>query len=152
MPKELAGLQAEEKQLIFDAIPLVTILIAGADGNIDAKETAWAKKLTKIRGYKETETLSSLYKIVGETLDDRLAYFIDQLPGGTKKRTADIITELTKLNDILPKIDSWYAKLFYEDLVSFAKHVAEASGGFMGMVTINSKESELIDLPMINKL
>jgi len=39
------GLNAEESELIIDAVPLVTILIAGADGNIDPEETAWSKKI-----------------------------------------------------------------------------------------------------------
>lgn len=152
MPTQLDGLQTEEKQLIFDAIPLVTILIAGSDGKIDTREVEWATKLTTIRGYKESAALSDLYKKVGETFEERLKELIEKLPGRTETRQQEISEELAKLNTVLPKIDSWYAKLYYESLLSLAKHVAEASGGILGFMTIDSKESDLIELAMINKL
>lgn len=57
MIKELEALKAEERELMMDAISLVTLLVAGADGKIDSRETEWATKITKIRGYKEKAEL-----------------------------------------------------------------------------------------------
>ena len=47
-----------------DAIGWITVLIAGADGNIDKEETAWAEKLTKIRSYAVSYTHLTLPTIL----------------------------------------------------------------------------------------
>lgn len=140
MIKELEALKAEERELMMDAISLVTLLVAGADGKIDSRETEWATKITKIRGYKEKAELKPFYREVGETFEERLQYYLDKLPEDETEMHQFISDKLAKLNDILPKIDSWYAQLYYESLLSFAKHVAESSGGIFGFMAIDAKE------------
>jgi hypothetical protein len=128
------------------------LLIAGADGKIDARETEWATKLAKIRGYKEKVELKPLYREVGENFEERLNYYLEKLPEDLSEMQRLISDKLSKLNNILPKIDSWYALLYYESLLSFAKHVAEASGGILGFMSIDAKEKVLIKLPMIDPI
>ncbi len=152
MVKELKVLTAEEREIVIDAVALVTLLIAGADGKIDAREKEWATKLAKIRGYKEKVELKPLYREVGENFQERLNYYLDKLPEDISEMQHLISDKLAKLNVILPKIDSWYAQLYYESLLSFAKHVAEASGGILGFMSIDAKEKELIKLPMIDPI
>ena len=38
MPREFSKLTESEKHHMIDAIPLITILVAGADGNMDDNE------------------------------------------------------------------------------------------------------------------
>ena len=151
MPKELASLQADEQQLMFDAIPYITILIAGADGDINLKETEWGEKITKIRSYSYDDKLVPYYKRVGEQYGQRLKELLAALPNDTQAREEAVSAELAKLNGILPKLDFFYASLYYESLVSFARHVAEAAGGILGIMSISSEERRLLDLPMIEE-
>ena len=44
-------LSESQFQVTKEAIVWITVLIAGADGNIEEEETKWAAKVTKIRGY-----------------------------------------------------------------------------------------------------
>ncbi len=152
MVKEIAVLTAEEREIVMDAVALVTLLVAGADGKIDARETEWASKLTKIRGYKEKVELKPLYREIGETFEDTLNDYLEKLPDDLTEMQRLISEKLAKLNTILPKIDSWYAQLYYESLLSFAKHVAEASGGILGFMSIDAKEKQIISLPMIDPI
>ncbi|KAA3621492.1 MAG: hypothetical protein DWQ02_27625 [Bacteroidetes bacterium] len=152
MVKEIEVLTAEEREIVMDAVALVTLLVAGADGKIDARETEWASKLTKIRGYKEKVELKPLYREIGETFEDKLNHYLEKLPEDLTEMQGLISEKLAKLNTILPKIDSWYAQLYYESLLSFAKHVAEASGGILGFMSIDAKEKEIISLPMIDPI
>lgn len=152
MIKELEALSAEDREVILDAIPLVTLLVAGADGKIDAREKEWAAKLTTIRGYKEKPELKLLYTEVGKTFTDKLDQYLEELPEDLETMQTVISDKLGKLNDVLPKIDSWYAQLYYESLLSFAKHVAEASGGILGFMSIGPKEKKIINLPMITPI
>jgi hypothetical protein len=150
MIKELESLNEEERKLVKDSIALVTLLVAGSDGKIDAKEMEWAGKLTQIRGYKEVVELKPLYREIGKNFEESVNNYLEELPDDLTEMQSVISDKLAQLNSILPKIDSWYAQLFYESLLSFAKHVAESSGGILGFMSINAKEQEIISLPMIS--
>ncbi len=143
--------EAEKKQLI-DAIAQITILIAGADGTIDTAETAWASKLTKIRSYATEEMLQDYYKIVGKTFNDDLNALILSLPKDTDERTKVLAGKLTLLNDPLCKLPNAIGATLYTSFISFAKHVAEASGGFLRMWSVSGEEKKLMSLPMIEPI
>ncbi|MEL7020925.1 MAG: hypothetical protein AAGK47_04915, partial [Bacteroidota bacterium] len=60
-----------------------------------------------------------------------------------------ISLELGKLNAILPKLHPGFAATYYESLVSYAHHIAKASGGFLGFMSIGPNEEKVVDLPML---
>ncbi|MEM6967296.1 MAG: hypothetical protein AAF573_21210, partial [Bacteroidota bacterium] len=74
------NLTAEETRAMVDAIPLITILIAGAHSNIDRREKTWALKLSRIRTYSNPEDLHEYYHYVGASFGDMLNNYIDKLP------------------------------------------------------------------------
>jgi len=152
MIAKFAGLTEAESTQMIDAIPLITILIAGADGDIDPTETEWAEKLTKIRQYDYDNELNDYYKKVGENYADRVTDLIAELPGDTDRRRNAISERLGALNDSLAKLDKDYAVSLIDSFKTFASHVAKASGGFLGFGSISNEEHKLIDLPMINTI
>ena len=152
MIPQFAGLNDTEQKLLKNAIPLITALIAGADGNIDSAEKEWAAKIMKIRGYQHPPALEGYYKLVGEEFATQLDELISTLPIGTNERVSMISDELAQLNDIFPKMDPLHAAHFYHSFVTFAEHVAKASGGILGFGAISRAESKYIELPMINKV
>ncbi len=145
-------LSESEMDLLTDSISYITILVAGADGNIDNKETEWATKLTKIRSYSSSEVLNPFYERVGSNFEERLDYLIDVLPKEVGSRNETISAELSKINAILPKLDDKLAYAMYDSLTTFAKHVAESSGGFFRFGSISKEEAALIDLPMLTPI
>lgn len=150
MIQEFSGLNQDEQQLLVDAIPLVTILIAGADGNIDSNEIAWAERLTEIRGYAHPGNLNAYYDLVGKDFSQRLEAMINNLPKDTAARQAEVSNRLAALNAVLPKLEFNFAHRLYNSLTSFAEHVAKSSGGFLGFSSVSQEEAELINLPMID--
>ncbi len=152
MIPQFAGLNDTEKKLLIDAIPMITALIAGADGNIDSEEKEWAAKIMKIRGYQHPPALEGYYALVGTEFSTRLDQLINTLPTGTEERNKMISDELAQLNDIFPKMDPLHAAFFYQSFVTFAEHVAKASGGFLGFGAISREEGKYVDLPMVNKI
>lgn len=149
----MKGITAEEYKSLKDSISLITVLIAGADGNIDSKEKSWAEKVTKIRSYTLPEGLRDFYLEVGEDFQERLDYFIDLYTGDIAWRNKQISDELAKLNDILPRIKNReLAIALYESLLGVAKHVARASGGFLSWGSISLREKRLLGLDMIKPL
>ncbi len=152
MTPQFESLSEDQKELMYDTIPLLTVYIAGADGNIDAEETAWAEKVTQIRSYSYHEDLRDYYAKVGDIYAAKLEHYIDLLPQDVARRTVAIEEKLGDLNAILAKLDVNFAARFYKSLLSFAKHVAKASGGFLGFGSINRAEEKLLGLNFLNPI
>lgn len=146
------NLTEEELTKMLNAIPLITILIAGADESIDHNEKRWAIKLANIRTYSNPAELHEYYSRVGASFNAQLNKHIDNLPSNTAARQQSISERLAELNDIFPKLDPYYGAKIYESCVSFAKHVANASGGFLGFGRISKAESEWMTLPMLEPI
>lgn len=145
----LKNLTAEEQQQMKDAIAYITILVAGADDNIDENELAAANKLAEIRSFSIHDELVPYYQEVKESLEEKLRALIQSLPNEVSARQEAISKELEKLNPILNKLSTHHGHVFYDNFVSFAKHVAKASGGIIGFMTVGPEEKKVIDLPMI---
>jgi hypothetical protein len=153
MLPELEVLTAEENETLKNAFPLVTLLIAGADGTIDADETGWATELTKIRGYDNPKMLQPFYDDLQKDFSQRLTSLMTTVSlDDTKKRNAAITTELTKLNAIFAKIDPAYAIGLRKDLLSFADQIARASGGILRFGSVSAAEKKLVGLTMIQPI
>lgn len=150
MLKYTNKLTESERQLLFDALPLITLLIGGADGLLDEKEKEWSERVAKIRSYANPPELQDYYEKAGNTFRERLDYYIDEMPDDTKKRTEQISKELKKLTAILKKLREDQAVQLLVSWRSYAKHVANASGGFMTYLREGPKEANYTDLPMID--
>lgn len=152
MIQHFENLTPEEFGSLKDALLRITILIAGADGTIDENETDWAEKLTEIRGYAHRENLRDFYDEVHLDFLPRLKQMIEALPADVEQRSQLLSDELAKLNEILPKLEHKIAYQLYQSLVSFASHIAKASGGFLRFMSISKAEEKWIALPMIHPI
>lgn len=144
--KYFSDLNESEVNLLLKAPALITILIAGADNDIDDKEKSLGEKLVNYRTFTSDTKLHEYYEEVNENFESQLSTMIDNWKPGSGK---EISNDLAGLNAILPKLDATYADLLKASWRSLAKKVAEADGGFVGFGSISKEESQLIDLSMI---
>jgi hypothetical protein len=152
MIEGFSNINEAQFEVTKDAIGWITALIAGADGNIDREETAWAEKLTKIRSYANPNRLTPFYKEVGIDFHDKLEALLSGLPIGQKEREEVLTAKLAQLNNVLPLLDPTTAYELYRSYLSFAKHVAKQTGGFLGFFSIDKEEESLIHLGMITPI
>lgn len=145
------ALLPEEYERLKEAIPLITVLVAGADNNIDTRERTWAEKLTNIRSYSLPELYRPYYEEIGRDFSDKLDALIEELPNEVEQRSMEISRRMAPLNDILEKIEPKVAAQLYSEWLSFAKHVARASGGFLKFWSISPEEKRWIGLPMLRE-
>lgn len=150
MYKSIDALSAEDRKVLYEAIPHVTLLVAGADGIIDNSELAASEKVAHVRSFEFHPEWLEFYEKVDKSLHERLLGLILELPRDTEERQAILVNRLSKVNDVLPKLDHRHAKHFYEGLLSLARHVAKASGGFIGWLSVGPTEAKVTDLPMID--
>ncbi|MEM6699795.1 MAG: hypothetical protein AAF599_15440 [Bacteroidota bacterium] len=152
MTSHFSELTEQEKQILFDAVPLITILIAGADDNIDEVEMKSAEKLAHIRTFDErSEEVKDYYEQIDGMVEDRINSYLTMLSKDRTERMNQVSAELAKLNPVLAKMDACYAAALYQSFLSFAKHIARASGGILRFLTIDPKEHKVVDLPMLEE-
>jgi len=152
MIPEFKLLTQEESKLMIDAIPLITVLVAGADGHIDRNEKNWELRIAKIRTFSNPNELHEYYFSVGKNYIERVNSYIDDFPVDTSMRSKLIYDQLQKLNHIFSKLDQSYASPLYKSFLSFAKHVAKSSGGILGIGRVSRKEKKWITLPMLHPI
>lgn len=145
------NLTETERNILFSAPALVAYLIGGADNKFDDKEVEAAKHVVRLRTETGDPILFDFFTIVNETFAAQLADLTSKYENlQASARTPILTEELSKLNEILIQIDSLYARALVKSLKSLAKEVAEASGGFFGMLDISYEEKHLLGLEMIN--
>lgn len=152
MTKYFDVLSENEYRELKDAMLVITALIAGADGEIDEKEKEWASKVANIRTYSGPEILKAYYRDATKDFDEKLYKLIIALPKDAEKSGKMLSEKLSEVNKILGKLDQTTGATFYESFVTFAEHIAKASGGFMRMWSVSKAEAKLVKLPMLNKI
>lgn len=142
----------QELHQLAEAIPYITILVAGADGDIDKEEKDWATKLTKIRSYATPEELNGFYDVVGESFAEKLEELINILPAELNARQDTINAKLTALNPIMAKMINPEGAALYKSYITFAEHVAKASGGFFRFFNVSAEERSVMGLEAIEPI
>ncbi len=151
MDSYLSNLNEEEKRSLIEAPALIAILVAGADNNIDDAEKDWAEKVTHFRSMKNDSILSGYYYEVDKVFLDTFNDYISSLPKDAVERNKHISSELKKLNEIFPKLESEFAKELYHSFLTYAEQIAKASGGVLGYASVSAEEKEWAQLNMISK-
>ena len=149
MIPQFENLSQEEEELMYSLPIYVSVLIAGADGKIDSTEIKKAVALAGLKKKKARKDLLEYYNHVNTDYEDKMKVTIANLPLGHKEREKLLIEDIKKANDVFQKIDKKFAIKLYASLKESAKHVAEASGGVFGYMSVGYEESRLIDLKMI---
>jgi len=145
-------LSSEELNTLSLAIPKIALLIAGADGNVDLAESEWASKLTEIRSYTGDDDMQIFYERVSVDFNEQFGNMLETYPADVNTREEILSSELAQINPILHKFDPEFGAILYKSLVSYANHVAKASGGLLTFGSISRAERKWVKLPMITPI
>jgi len=149
--KVFKKLRESEVEYMLDLPILISLLIAGVDKTYNKGELEQAKFFAKVRETHDREELEEYYHAVANNFDERLDFYMNKLDEDKEKREASLFKELSRLNHILPILDPKFQVELYASLKTYARHIAEASGGILGYFAITPDELKLIELPMIEK-
>ena len=148
MLPEFEDLDARQVDLMLKAPILVCMLIAGADGKIDAKEIKKAIAVAR-RKAKNDNTLWHYFSIASEDFEDKLRILLQYYPQAAGDRNEMLVAELGSLNQVLPRIQPSFQRQFYSLLKELALEVASSSGGVLGYHAIDKEEAKYVELDMI---
>ena len=146
------GLKKDEYQLLIEAVPMIAILIAGADNDIDLREKNLAEKIVKIRSYNNHFDLKPYYKDVDEQFKELFEKFLNDLPKNSDTRSRELTKRLSSVNDIFAKVSMRTANQLYTSFIAYAEQIARASGGILKLMSVSKEESMWIGLPMIDPI
>ena len=146
------NLTPSELQQLEEAVVQISILVAGADGSIDAEEVAWADKLAHIRGYSGEEWLQEFYDEVAANFKIRFNDLLKALPPDTALRQHCLTMEIAKVNPVLAKLDPKVAHKMYHSYQTLAMSIAKASGGILGFGSVSRAEEKVVHLSMITPI
>ena len=146
----ISKLHPEEQELIKKAPLLVSILVAGADGEVDSDEINKSVSLIHTKSFSETSDIRHLYREIDYEVEASLKSLLDELPADLVERENIITEQLIGLNAIVAKLEKQIAQDLYKSLRSFALRVAQTSGGILGLGQINYHEKEIIKLNMLH--
>lgn len=137
-------LSEDEQNILYKAPAVVTIMIAGADKDIDKKEEMRARKLVNYRTFTSDIFLHDYY----ETVNDLFEGHMNELMAAWSPETgAEAMSNaLSEVGTVMAKLPEDHAAHLKDSLKSLAKKVAEADGGFLHMGGISAEERQLLDL------
>lgn len=138
-----------EIELLLRAPLLTSILIAGADGNIDHKEMKQAIVQAQKTESRAQTNMKEFYKMASQDFEDKLKILIAGYPRDPESRNKLIVNELESLNAIFDKLPRTFATELYNSLCSLAQSVATSSGGVFGMNKVGEEEARWVKLPML---
>ena len=153
MIPQIEKLTEEESKLIYSGPILVTILIAGADDNIDKNEKEKALLMANFnyQTFVFEPKIEAFYKEVSKNFMSKMTNLLNSLPPKAKERNPAISELLGQINTIWPKLDQEFALLYYESLKFLADTVAKASGGVLGVGKIGKEEKKWLALEMLEE-
>jgi len=147
----LNSLNAEEGDKLISLPIYVLFLIAGADNYIDKREIEYAEFVVKIRAKQYSSPIYQFYYLVEEVFQEKFNSLKITLMNENNFRIREkyLLDKIKEVNKILNKIDTKVAKELHESLKSYAKGIAESSGGVFGLGAISEEEKFYMNLDMI---
>ncbi|NBB88424.1 MAG: hypothetical protein GVX96_01365 [Bacteroidetes bacterium] len=146
----LDKLEREDYKRLTDAFPMIAVLIGAADGNLDNDEIENAQRIALIRSHSFDADLKPFFADVARDFRAKIEDIIDVAPRENEQLQAFLSKELEKCSPVLQKLTDDLALRIHQSMRSFARHIAESSGGFLDYLSVGPDEVDLIDLDMID--
>ena len=145
---QFSTLTEEEIHQLLLAPAIVTVLIAGADKDIDKKEINWAAKVVNYRTFTSEAELSAYYQVVNDDFKAELDEVLESWSADASEE--QLVSQLAALKPILAKLEPNYSNLLKASWRSLAEHIAKSDGGVLGFGSVNFAEKQLIGLSMLD--
>lgn len=149
----IQSLSSEESALLKTVPAYITILIGGADAQLDSHEAGTGMKAVEYRIAHGDDLLKDYYQWVSGTFSDQLFSLLEQHKHqDSAEFIQDISEKLASTGAILGKLDKKYAHHLLESWRGLARAVAQASGGIHGKGhhVVDFEEHDWMGLNMIS--
>ena len=126
MIAQFERLTEEERQLLYKAPVLVSVLASCTFNEVNKAQKADAIKLSHLKTFTAVPLLLSYYGEVEKVFKEQFEYVVERYFPFDKNKQDEIKKELKKINAIIGKLDKDYALAMHTSLNKFAIHVKKA--------------------------
>lgn len=127
MITQFIKLSNEERELLYKAPVLVSVLASSSYNEVNKHQKADAVKLSHLKTFTATSLLLPYYAEVEKTFKEQFETSVEKyFPFDDSKRN-DLKKEIEKVNRIIGKLDEDYARVLHRSLEGYARHVRKAA-------------------------
>jgi hypothetical protein len=127
MIKQFEKLSNEQRELLYKAPVLVSVLASSSFNEVNKHKKADAVKLAHLKTFTATPLLRPYYAEVEKTFKEQFETSVKKyFPFDDAKRN-DLKKEIESVNHIIEKLDKEYARALHDSLEGYSKHVRKAA-------------------------
>lgn len=126
MIKQFERLTEEERQLLYEAPVLLSVLASCTINKVNKGQKADAIKLAHLKTFTAAPLLLSYYAEVEKGFKEQFEYAVEKYFPFDETKLNEIKKELHKINFVISKLDKEYAVVLHASLDKFAKHLKKA--------------------------
>lgn len=145
-------LTKEEFSLLVDAPALITVLIAGADGEVDQAERRRSEDTMRMLTRDKSGVLRQYYALVTEIFWAKMNGFLTEFPDNPSTRNQLIAARLQLINPVLAKLNLETAYDLFQGFKALAEATAHSSGENTHKRGVGSEEAVWVELPMLDEI
>ncbi|MEI6948422.1 hypothetical protein V9K67_14595 [Paraflavisolibacter sp. H34] len=127
MMKQIEKLTPEDQALLFKAPALVSVLASCSRNEVDRQKQADAIRLAHLKTYTADPLLQPYYKEVEKHFKEQFETLVQQNAPFDEAHRQALIDEIHRVNQVISKLDPFYAKKLHHSLENYAHHVKMAS-------------------------
>ena len=131
MIKQLEKLSEQEKEILFKAPILLSVLAASGDDKINEKQKIDAVKFVHLKTFTASPLLIPYYKEVENKFNKYFKEAVKKyIPFDDVKRQA-LRTEINVIDTIIQKLEKNFARALHKSLTGYADHVRRSGESFI---------------------
>jgi hypothetical protein len=127
MIPELKKLTEQERELLFSAPVLVSVLASCPDKAINKVQKQDAIKLAHLKTFTANPVLIPYYTEVEKNFQQHFNAAENKYCPFDESRRHELLQEIEKVNEVMAKLDDAYAHTLYKSLKKYEDHVRRAS-------------------------
>ena len=127
MIKQFEILTNEERELLFKAPILVSVLASCTFNQINEAQKADAIKLSHLKTFTAKPELHSFYAEVDKQFKDQFDLVAKEYFPFDEKKRNNLKKEIDKVNHIIAKLEKTYGQLLHKSLEGYANHVKKSA-------------------------
>ena len=131
MENQLAKLNSEDREKLFKAPALVSLLAASTDGKVSNAEKADAIELSHLRTFTSPPILRPYYKEVEKRFKSDFEFMVQKYAPLDVQRQEALREEISKVYDIMDQLDDQFKLELSISLDSYARHVGSIHQNFL---------------------
>lgn len=146
MIKEFEKLTPSERELLYRAPVLISVLVSSSPNAINEKKKNDAIKLAHLRTFTAPPILHTYYHEVDRIFKDEFEKAVKEYYPFDEEKRAALEREIARISAVTDKLDKSYAQVLNNSLDSYARHVKKSEYSVFRNVIFPFAFSRLNDL------